>query len=55
MRRDSIAGAYTTFARVATDSYFSTTEGTESASGLKLFVLPHIPAVLAGRGSRADR
>jgi hypothetical protein len=47
----TIAGVSATWARIATDSYFSTAEGTESASGLKLFVLPHIPAVLAGRGS----
>ena len=39
------------FARIATDSYFSTGAGDESAHGQKLFVLPHLPAVLAGRGS----
>ena len=47
-----IAGVYTTFARVAIDSYFGTAAGDESARGLKM-VLPHVSAVLAGRGSVA--
>jgi hypothetical protein len=44
-----IAGAYTTFARVAIDSYFGTAAGDESARGLKLFVLPH-GSIDAGSG-----
>jgi hypothetical protein len=55
-----IAGAYTTFARVAIDSYFGTAAGDDSTRGLKLFVLPHVrpfsPAAVAwicsGRSSR---
>ena len=45
-----IAGAYTTFARVATDSYFSTAEG-DGSNGMKPFVLSHLAAVIAGRGN----
>jgi hypothetical protein len=45
-----IAGAYTTFARVATDSYLSTAEG-DGSNGMKPFVLSHLAAVIAGRGN----
>ena len=45
-----IAGAYTTFARIATDSYLSTAEG-DGSNGMKPFVLSHLAAVIAGGGN----
>jgi hypothetical protein len=46
----TIAGVYSTWARIATDSYLSTAEG-DGSNGMKPFVLSHLAAVIAGRGN----
>lgn len=45
-----IAGTFPNIARIAIDSHLSNIDGKVSR-GMKLFVLSHLPAVLAGRGN----